>query len=631
MGISRPDVASSFLLRHGSLSHIYPALCYPDINSSSKTLISRKSKGYTSASPEPISTQANMSLPSYKDAVTPLDPLDFVATYLSTHDLLTCSLVNKSFNSVFAKYLWEDPLRIIGNGAKRIPFHLEKYRLLSRSIAATRESTKHLVQTIDYRQQWIPKMYALPKHVSQRALTMDAGYWNSQRIVYKLLSDLPAHFPRARFLFLDDIEFPPSPSSPPPETCHPLLLSLRDCQNIATILSPDDAAEFLSEVIYLDISHTALRDSYGHPTYPLSHLMLPFLRTLKLQHVSLLDSDLRALLAASPHQLQLASLDVRDNKLTDGIIPDLEQHLVWRLDASSPPPRPPNYGATEQQNRYLESPPAYSERPRAEDEQQETFIRDAPHPPPDDPESFMERAREHADMGDIMPYAGLTALYLSGNAFTSDAFLRLVKASDRLQVLDLDVPFKETRYSASLPPPPTADGQPADEHEHTHPVETATHHLSLSLSPRLSTLRVHHALVTHPISSYMADTNPHLTSLTLTCIPPLSSPSLLSSLKTFLLAAATQERAISLARAGGGEGGRRGVKVRPGLRVLRLELGGEGVESVSGDRDADAFAAAGARDFSFFDDPGAEDGGGGKKDGEKGREGRRRGWMLGLS
>lgn len=65
-----------------------------------------------------------MSLPSYKDAVTPLDPLDFAAAYLSTHDLLTCSLVNKNFNSVFAKYLWEDPLRIIGNGAKRIPFHL---------------------------------------------------------------------------------------------------------------------------------------------------------------------------------------------------------------------------------------------------------------------------------------------------------------------------------------------------------------------------------------------------------------------------------------------------------------------------------------------------------------------------
>lgn len=65
-----------------------------------------------------------MSLPSYKDAVKRLDPLDFVAPYLSTRDLLTCCLVNKNFNGVFAKYLWEDPLRIIGNGAKRIPFHL---------------------------------------------------------------------------------------------------------------------------------------------------------------------------------------------------------------------------------------------------------------------------------------------------------------------------------------------------------------------------------------------------------------------------------------------------------------------------------------------------------------------------
>ena len=65
-----------------------------------------------------------MSLPSYKEAVKRLDPLDFVAGYLTTRDLLTCCLVDKNFNAVFAKYLWENPLRIIGNGAKRIPFHL---------------------------------------------------------------------------------------------------------------------------------------------------------------------------------------------------------------------------------------------------------------------------------------------------------------------------------------------------------------------------------------------------------------------------------------------------------------------------------------------------------------------------
>ncbi|KFY65586.1 hypothetical protein V497_01359, partial [Pseudogymnoascus sp. VKM F-4516 (FW-969)] len=300
-----------------------------------------------------------MSLPSYKDAVKRLDPLDFVAPYLSTRDLLTCCLVNKNFNGVFAKYLWEDPLRIIGNGAKRIPFHLDKYRLFSKSITTTRDSTKRLVETIDYRQQWIPKMYALPKNVGQRALTMDAGYWNSQRIVYKLLSNLPTHFLHTKFLFLDDIEFPPSPT--PPAACHPLLLSLRNCQNIATKLSPDDALDaldLLSEVLYLDVSHTALRDSYGHLTYPPSHLMLPSLRILKLQHVSLHDSDLRAILSASPVQLQLASLDVRDNKLTDSILPDLEQHIVWRLNPTSPTSPPPPFSSTiASQNIYLESPP----------------------------------------------------------------------------------------------------------------------------------------------------------------------------------------------------------------------------------------------------------------------------------
>ncbi|OBT67951.1 hypothetical protein VE03_02568 [Pseudogymnoascus sp. 23342-1-I1] len=558
-----------------------------------------------------------MSLPSYKDAVKRLDPLDFVAGYLSTHDLLTCCLVNKNFNSVFAKYLWENPLRIIGNGAKRIPFHLEKYRILSKSITSTRESTKRLVETIDYRQQWIPKMYALPKHVGQRALTMDAGYWNSQRIVYKYLHSLPTHFPHAKFLFLDAIEFPPSPSPIPPSTCHPLLLSLRNCQNTSSILVPDapdaPAADFLSEVIYLDISHAALRDSYAHLTYAPSHLMLPALRILKLQRVSLVDADLRAILAASPHQLQLASLDVRDNKLTDGIIHHLEHHLVWRLDPSSPPPPPSS--ATAPPSIYLESPPAYSERPRAEEEQQETFIRDSPHPPPDDPESFAQCAREHASPSDAMPHAGLTALYLSGNAFTSDTLLRLLKASDRFQVLDLDAQLKATKYSASFPAPSATDERPAD--ENPHPVTTAAQLLSLPLSPRLSILRVHHALVTHPSPTpYTPDTNPHLTSLTLTSIPPLSPPSLVSSLKTFLLAAAAQERGIALARTGGGEGGRRGVRVRAGLRCLRLEIRDAGaVESVSGDGDADVFAVAGAGDFSFFDGDG-----GGK--GEEGKEER---------
>jgi hypothetical protein len=211
-----------------------------------------------------------------------------------------------------------------------------------------------------------------------------------------------------------------------------------------------------------------------------------------------------------------------------------------------------------------------------------------------------------------MPYAGITALYLSGNAFTSDALLRLLKASDRFQVLDLDAPFKETRYSASLPAPPVADGA-APEAAVPHPVESATNLLSLALSPRLCTLRVHHALVTHG-TGYMPDTNPHLTSLTLTSIPPFSPPSLVSSLKAFLLAAASQEHGIALARSGGGERGRRGARVRDGLRHLRLELGGKGVESVSGDRDADAFAEAGAGDFSFFDNPGDEGDGGGEVD-----------------
>lgn len=87
---------------------------------------------------------------------------------------------------------------------------IDKYRLFSKSAAATRESSKCLVETLDYREEWIPKMYALPQHVGKRALNADVGYWNSQRIVYKLLQALPNHFRHAKFLFFDGIDLYPA-------------------------------------------------------------------------------------------------------------------------------------------------------------------------------------------------------------------------------------------------------------------------------------------------------------------------------------------------------------------------------------------------------------------------------------
>ena len=50
--------------------------------------------------------------------------------------------------------------------------------------------------------------------------------------------------------------------------------------------------------------------------------------------------------------------------------------------------------------------------------------------------------------------------------------------------------------------------------------------------------------------------------------------------------------------------------------MLRLEIGTK-VESVSGDKDADAFAVASAKDFSFFDDDGGGGGGDDKEGGER--------------
>lgn len=443
---------------------------------------------------------------------------------------------------------------------------------------------------IDYRRKWIPKPN--PPSLGGWQPPPDVNGWQEhqrQQSLYHILADLPKLFSNAKFVFFDDLDF--IVEFYDYSGCRPFLLSFRGCECLFDEISTDQAG-FVRETIYLDLSRAAIRNCHGLSKYHPDLTLFPNLRVLKLQGVGLKDADLREILRTSTFRLQLSSLDIRDNSLTDEAFADMEQRLAPCLDLE--------VRTENMETSYFEDPPIYTvSAPTGEE--QEDVVPDITHLPPDNEEAFMQQARHHKNATDIIPRTGLTALYLSGNSFTSDTFLRFFHASNRLQAFDLDVEFRASRFSKSLSdsrlppqtPPPV--------------IATAINLISALHSRRLETLRVHHSLVTHSPAGaalhLLPDTNPRLRALTLVGLPATCPPATLARLTAFLRAAAAQEAALARARAlvdGCGGGGRRGAKVLPGLRSLRLEIEDRGAVSVSGDADADEFAARSRGDFSFF-------------------------------
>jgi hypothetical protein len=484
-----------------------------------------------------------------------------------------------------------------------------------------RKSTIDFVSIIDCRQRWIPSIQPSPVPFRVEASLVAASNsalakarWDEEQVMHQNLINLPTFFANAKFLFFDGVALmSPSRSS---SECHPLLLSLRGCDRLLgkTIL---DQAESLRALIYLDLSHTRVGMSRD---YCLDLSLFHSLRILKVQDAGLRDFELVQILSTCTFRLQLSSLDIRDNELTDDALADIGQYLAPCLNIAEPDE---NTGKAS----YFEDPPMYRERSRTDEELEVTP--ETHNPSLDSPETFMKHVNAHKNEVDLMQCTGLTALYLSGNSFTSDIFLWLFRLCNRLQIVDFDCEFRVTRYSKEL-----SEGR-------THPdmkdsaVPPAVYLLSPQNSCRLETLRIHHSLVTHTPSLqswikdreeaqdeayldrlfadasshgynlgaqyFLPDVNPRLHTLTLTGLPSSCDPRLLSRLTAFLRAASAQESAIE--RACSSVSRRRGAQVLRGLRVLRLELDERGAgPSVSGDRDADEFVAQSAGDFSFFEE-----------------------------
>lgn len=424
--------------------------------------------------------------------------------------------------------------------------------------------------------------------------------------------------------------YEPVPPGPEPvkEPSVVFLLSAASCWQFdsADVLSSSDINRAL---MYLDISETK-RTTVWQRTLS----MTPFnnLRVLKLRGLRLTDNLVPTTALVTGYRLW--SLDLRNNFLTD--------HTIENLLARSFLPnfiQPVSNQRSGAENLYEEAP-VYVREPN-EDEplyQEDTPVR------PDTADAFMAYINKNGILpapnettfpdvhNDLLKHTGLTHLYLADNKFTSLGIRRLLRGTNRLQVLDVGS-VKAAPGNKFYIPFTTAYAQP-----------DSVVPLMRSSGTRLQSLRIHHSIITHaPTLVYrdlssgftpellrVAETthapvqarawkafdpmsNHRLRILTLTDIPLKSFGRTISALTNFISQCTTQERTLESVRSStpAGLSSRRAPQLLPGLRTLRLEFLPEDTAnatslsggSVSGDRDADEFLVQSMSDFSFFDDP----------------------------
>ena len=593
-----------------------------------------------------------MSLPTYDEAVTQPNALTFVAPYLDLKSLLALCKVTKQSNKVMSPFLWSRPIDIIAEiggspGGKDLKQYFALAKMLTFTTARTqkfldkakivRKDVREMVQIIDARPllspQWRrPQPIDYPMYAKLIENPSDAlkAFHNLRFIIIDGLKSLGSNLDcegvmRNGILYYEDVESAPEPEKEPSAV---LLLSAAGCWQFdsAKVISSSDIDRAL---MYLDISETKRTTTWQRI---LSTTRFDNLRVLKLRGLRLTDQLLPT--TAIMTGCRLWSLDVRNNLLTDMTL----EALLARSFLLPNFIQPISNTLGSRAETLYEEAPVYVRDP-VEDEhllQDDTPLR------PDTIDAFiayickngtLESQNEPAlDIhDDLLKATGLTHLYLSDNKFTSLGIRRLLRGTNRLQILDVGS-VKAAPGNEFYIPFTTAYAQ-------TDSVVP----LMRSSGTRLETLRVHHSVVTHtPTLVYrdlsggftpellrIAETthapvqarawkafdpmsNYRLHNLTLTDIPLKSFGPTISALTNFISQCATQERTLESVKSSSPAGlsSRRAPKLLSGLRTLRLEILPEDTNptspsggSVSGDRDADEFLAQSMGDFSFFDDP----------------------------
>ncbi|KAI0431373.1 hypothetical protein F5Y09DRAFT_198603 [Xylaria sp. FL1042] len=584
-------------------------------------------------------------LPSYSEATSRRDWLSLAASFVPASSWTACCLVDSRFYSYFAPRLWQDPLATIRSLGLHPNDDLAWYRRFIHKYAwSTRLQTRCMVRSLDFR------AFALR---ASGLYSTDA----SERAISESFKTLPKLFPRLMCLMIDghpELD-PSSLAVAGATTSHSLeLLDLARCRQELTpkLFSP----QLFRNLVYLDLSYipgsikSAIQSSLN-PAY------LPELRVLKARGREV--DDATAQLLFQTFRLQLWSIDLSDNKLTDVAIDALLAHcfssLSFRTDAhfevEGKVVMPKNIGTHQHglfefvqesshsssfthPGRHFADPPVYShEADQTEQREWQTVRSNGTSPLRcDDAGTVKEMLLQNVLLvtSDTprqlvynlhLPRGGITHLYLNHNNFTASGVARLLQfSSGRLEHFECDS-FHHTPLIS-----------PFDKREYQLRIGGIfglTHLFRPAFSSNLRALCVHHSLVTQvpdiriddiPLVTalklsetvlfenirrvypqrFVPDMNPRITSLTLTNIPARSVGPVIDQLLSFLDLASLQQEAIRRTRSGMND---RHTMVLSGLRHIRFELDHDFSDDVydlstGGDVDYDKLLDPGDQDFS---------------------------------
>ncbi|KAK1712003.1 LOW QUALITY PROTEIN: hypothetical protein BDP67DRAFT_544855 [Colletotrichum lupini] len=588
------------------------------------------------------------TLPSYQDAVSKLDWLELVAPYVADKDFTSLCSVNKRFYAVFAPRLWNDPLVAVRRLGLDPSDDLEWY----------------LTFIFDRMQRLRPRTLALIMTLDFREFAKDTAHFSSDsssRTIPHTLLQLSKTLPNLRCILLDGhAEADPAflttilaseANTTPPDSRQGLLvLSVAYCQN--QLPNGFYASDKLQQLVLLDVS--GLPGSL-QPLIAAAHgrRNLRRLKVLKVRRREINDS--MALMLFQAFKSSLWSLDISENRITDGV---LDQFAA--LCFNSPSLRSQSRFMTEGKlvfdgqgndtfgpfmfiqesdssatfsdaERHFVDAPIYSAATGRDLQEDEAVRANGRTPLRRDSVDYVKAATagdmDHPvpDWSDV-PYldicsapAGITHLHISDTQITSSGVERLLRSSQgQLEDLSCDAPFflpiqgSALKQQHLLPWPKNVTLRGALGCAHVfRPV----------FSSNLRVLRIHHSFIptleTDGLSTmarlwlaetvmafpqtFEPDMNPRLTSLTLTKIPRRSNGPLIDKLVHFLTLGGLQERAIR--KTASQSSSRRSPILLHGLQFEADPIEDPAGFSAADDLDAEELLNMGEGEgFSFFGD-----------------------------
>ncbi|KAJ3577256.1 hypothetical protein NPX13_g3314 [Xylaria arbuscula] len=554
------------------------------------------------------------NLPSYIEATSRCDWLSLVAPFVPASSWTSCCLIDSRFYNYFARRLWQDPLVTIRQLGLHPNDDLAWYRhFIHKHVSAARFQTRCLVKSLDFRD------FALRP---SGLYSTDA----SERAISESFKSLPNLFPKLVCLLIEGHpELDPSfLATARIANSHSLeVLDLARCRQELTprLFFPQTCRD----LVYLDVSYIpgSLRSAVQtslNPTY------LPELRILKAQGREV--DDATAQLLCETFRLQLWSIDLSGNKLTDNSVDVILTHcfssLSFRNDAhfevEGKVVAPRNLGSRQygpfefiqessysaaftHPERHLADAPVYARRTNQSELQEWQTVRlDGASPSRrDDVGAVKEVLLKSALLATSevpkqpvlslhMPRGGITHLYLNNNNFTAAGVGRLLQLSlGRLEHFECD---------RILHRPPILVSDRSQQQLRVFGAFGLSHLLRPVFSSNLQSLRIHHSLVTQvPVIStdnlppttslkvsetilfrnvsrvypqrFVPDMNPRIASLTLTNIPTRSVGRVIEQLVSFLDQTSIQQEMIERTRS---DMDNQRAAVLSGLRHIRLEL-----------------------------------------------------------